>query len=53
MDIFSVYRILIIISVCSTEYMEEVAKCQCPPGSVTYEDEDGMLICISCQGWIE
>jgi hypothetical protein len=32
--------------------MDEVSKCQCPPGGETYEDEDGMQICVSCGGWI-
>ena len=33
--------------------MYDVLKCECPPGSESYEDEDGMLICVSCEGWIE
>jgi len=32
---------------------EEVSKCECPPGSPTYENEDGMLICRSCDGWLD
>lgn len=31
----------------------EIRKCECPPGSATYEDEDGMLICCSCGGWVD
>ena len=31
----------------------EVLKCNCPTGSEFNEDEDGMLICGSCGGWIE
>jgi len=29
-----------------------ISKCECPPGSESYEDEDGMLICRSCGGWV-
>jgi len=32
--------------------MEEVSQCQCPPGGETYEDEEGMQICVSCGGWV-
>ncbi len=32
---------------------EEVSKCECPPGSPTYENEDDMLICRSCDGWVD
>jgi hypothetical protein len=32
--------------------MKEVKKCECPPGSETYENEDGMMICVSCNGWV-
>jgi len=28
-------------------------KCECPPDSENYEDEDGMLICASCGGWVD
>ena len=31
----------------------EVLKCKCPSDSKSYEDEDGMLICVSCKGWVE
>jgi Zn finger protein HypA/HybF involved in hydrogenase expression len=31
---------------------DEIPKCECPPGSKTYENEDGMLICASCGGWV-
>jgi hypothetical protein len=33
--------------------MDEVSQCQCPPVVETYEDEDGMQICVSCGGWVE
>lgn len=32
--------------------MQELQKCECPPGSKNYEDEEGMLICLSCGGWM-
>ncbi len=32
--------------------MPDVLKCECPPGSESYEDEDGMQICLSCGGWM-
>ena len=31
----------------------QILKCECPPDSENYEDEDGMLICASCGGWVE
>jgi len=31
----------------------QIEKCECPPGSPSYVDEDGMIICDSCGGWIE
>ena len=31
----------------------QIMKCECPPDSENYEDEDGMLICASCGGWVE
>jgi hypothetical protein len=33
--------------------MDEIVKCECPPGSKSYENEDGMQICVSCEGWIQ
>ncbi|KFM15697.1 hypothetical protein AAA799B03_00390 [Marine Group I thaumarchaeote SCGC AAA799-B03] len=33
-------------------YMDTIQKCDCPPSSETVENEDGMLICISCGGWV-
>ena len=30
----------------------DIQKCECPPGSPTYEDDEGMLICSSCGGWV-
>jgi len=30
----------------------EIQQCQCPPGSETYVNEDGMDICVSCGGWV-
>ncbi len=35
------------------EQFIEILKCECPPGSKSSEDEDGMLICGSCGGWIQ
>jgi len=32
--------------------MDEIQKCDCPPTSESYQNEDGMLICASCGGWI-
>jgi len=32
--------------------MDEILKCDCPPDSESYENEDGMQICVSCKGWI-
>lgn len=31
----------------------EIPKCECPPGAPSYVNEDGMIICNSCGGWIE
>ena len=31
----------------------QIMKCECHPDSENYEDEDGMLICASCGGWVE
>ncbi len=36
-----------------TNTMQELLKCECPPGSKSYEDEEGMQICLSCGGWID
>jgi len=33
--------------------MDEIQKCECPPESPSYVDEEGMIICNSCGGWIE
>ena len=33
--------------------MDKILKCECPPGSESYEDEDGMMICRSCGGWTQ
>jgi hypothetical protein len=33
--------------------MYEVLKCECPPGSKSYENDEGMQICSSCEGWID
>jgi hypothetical protein len=30
-----------------------VQKCECPPDSPSYVNEDDMIICNSCGGWIE
>jgi hypothetical protein len=31
----------------------EIQKCECPPGSPSHINEDRMIICNSCGGWIE
>jgi CBS domain-containing protein len=31
----------------------QILKCECALDSENYEDEDGMLICVSCGGWVE
>ena len=33
--------------------MYDVLKCECPPDSKRYENDEGMQICFSCGGWIE
>jgi len=33
--------------------MDEILKCECPPGSKSYEDDEGMMICGSCGGWTQ
>ena len=33
--------------------MSEILKCECPPGAESYENDDGMMICVSCGGWID
>ena len=33
--------------------MNAFEKCECPPDVETYEDDEGMLICKSCNGWVE
>jgi len=33
--------------------MDEITKCECPPDSESYEDEEGMMICSSCGGWTQ
>jgi len=33
--------------------MAEILKCECPPDLTSYEDEDGMQICVSCKGWVQ
>lgn len=33
--------------------MEEILKCECPKSSKSYEDVDGMPICVLCGGWLE
>lgn len=30
-----------------------VQKCDCPPDSSSYVNDDDMIICNSCGGWIE
>lgn len=31
---------------------EQIPKCECPPGSESYVNEDGMNICLGCGGWV-
>jgi hypothetical protein len=31
----------------------EIQKCECPPGSQSFVDDENMTICSSCGGWIE
>lgn len=31
---------------------DSIKQCQCPPGSESYENEDGMNICRACGGWV-
>ncbi len=31
----------------------EIQKCECPPGSTSYVNDESMIICNSCGGWIE
>ena len=33
--------------------MDQIQKCVCPPETPSYVNEDGMIICNSCGGWIE
>ena len=33
--------------------IEEISKCECPPDSPSDENDDGMIICRSCGGWVE
>ena len=33
--------------------MEQIQKCVCPPETPSHIDEDDMIICNSCKGWIE
>ncbi len=30
-----------------------IEKCECPPDPPSHVNEDGMIICNSCSGWIE
>jgi len=31
----------------------EIQKCECPPGSPSFVNDENMIICNSCGGWIE
>ena len=31
----------------------KIQKCECPPESTSYVNEDDLIICNSCGGWIE
>ena len=31
----------------------EIQKCECPPGTPSYVNDENMIICNSCGGWIE
>jgi len=51
---FSVLKLFIKVIEFHTIAMSEmtIPKCECPPGSETYLNEDGMPICVSCNGWV-
>ena len=36
-----------------TIFNMEIQQCECPPDSPSYVNEDDMIICNSCGGWIE
>lgn len=42
--------IRLVVVVCCMDI--EIQQCQCPPGSETNVNEDGMDICVSCGGWV-
>ena len=52
MYICKVLKNYVLISKIPKLVMSEVLKCECPPGSESYENPDGVMICISCDGWI-
>lgn len=31
----------------------KIQKCECPPDTQSHVNEDGMIICNACRGWIE
>ncbi len=31
----------------------DIQKCECPPDTPSYLDDEDMIICNSCGGWIE
>lgn len=52
MYICKVLKNYILISKTPKLIMNQILKCECPPGSESYENPDGMMICVSCDGWI-
>ncbi|MBP0134498.1 MAG: hypothetical protein ITD40_06005 [Nitrosarchaeum sp.] len=53
MDIFSDFQVQSIISLVCMQVMFDVLKCECPPGSESHENDEGMQICLSCGGWMD
>ncbi len=49
---FSSNEFFLLILLVPILFMDAIQKCECPPGSETVENEDGMLICVSCGGWV-
>ena len=46
-------KIFILILQILFHIMNKIQKCECPPETPSYVDDDGMIICNSCRGWIE
>lgn len=53
MDIFSDFQVQSIISLVCMQVMFDALKCECPPGSESHENDEGMQICLSCGGWMD